>query len=215
MQPFSAESNPSPKSLSIPIGLDELIPAPERWSAPSVPTLSAVQPLSQTVLGHGSGLCPTWAIWTVWIRPSRAGGEGGWAAGRQSVPQQFISGPESGAWLSLPAVKSQGFCSLCSKKQNVLIYTVTHLSLKAFLVFGFSPRKIGDVAHHFNLFIKTFINLMHSNALNFLVWWSYLPKAIFTKHNANSALGKSLGLAMKRSAVWLAHGTCRERAQRL
>lgn len=172
-------------------------------------------PSPRQSLGTVQGFALTWAIWTVWRRPSRPGGEGGWAAGKQSVPQQFISGPESGAWLSLPAVESQGFCSLCSKKQNVLIYTVTRLSLKAFLVFGFSPRKIGDVAHHFNLFIKTFINLMHSNALNFLVWWSYLPKAIFTKHNANSALGKSLGLAMKRSALWLAHRTCRERAQRL
>lgn len=56
---------------------------------------------------------------------------------------------------------------------------------------------------------------MHSKALNFLVWWSYLPKAIFTKPNASSALSKSLGLVMKRSAAWLAHGTGRERAQRL
>lgn len=87
------------------------------------------------------------------------------------------------------------------------------LSLKAFLVFWFALRRIVDVAHQFNLFIETFMNLMHPNALDLPVWWSYLPKATFTKHNASSDFGKSLGLVMKRSAVWLAHRTCREGAQ--
>lgn len=54
---------------------------------------------------------------------------------------------------------------------------------------------------------------MHPNALDFPVWWSYLPKATLTKHNASSDLGKSSGLVMKQSAVWMAHRMCRERAR--
>lgn len=65
------------------------------------------------------------------------------------------------------------------------------LSLKAFLVFWLALSRILDVAHQFNLFIETFMKLMHPNALNFPVWWSNLAKATLTKHNASSDLGKS------------------------
>lgn len=62
------------------------------------------------------------------------------------------------------------------------------LSLKAFLVFWFSLRRIGDVAHQFNLFIETFMNLMHPSALDLPVWWPYLPKGTFTKRNESMTI---------------------------
>lgn len=86
--------------------------------------------LSQIVPGHGSSVHPslghpdsldmTVLVWRWWRG----------AAGKQCVPQQFISGPDSRALLSLPAVKSQAFDS--SDLKSKMFWFILWCTFKSF-----------------------------------------------------------------------------------